>query len=314
MELKYLKYNLFVSGVFGLIRFDLPKTSPKLLRFALRLYYNTQFVTVLLFSFLYLYSIPSIVTDIFNNKSVNNILFILKIICDCLQHIWNITFILAYIYLWFYYQKYLNFFEKLRSFTALGLNGDDKEYKLLAFCIGLEVLRSSLFIYMAIRVRYRNDIWFVANYCIYIVSGFNGVKTIDIFFCIIRYILILMNSLENEILFLKEDITKSSIKSENQNKEIFWQNIRTKIFSVKNLTHEFYNHFHLAVEFFFICNFVYIFSFVTRLASESEFSCDEFIEKFPGLLYLFYLLAISDLIQRKVCYYSNFELIRFSIF
>ncbi|KAB7494437.1 Peroxidasin [Armadillidium nasatum] len=199
------------------------------------------------------------------------------------------------------YEKYYNFIEKLRSHKPLLCDIKNREYILLVFCFGFKIVRSIFLIYMSSSTKYEYDIWFIANHVLYFFSGGIGLNTIDLFFCIIRYILILMDSLEKKIILQKENTNSSSSKKlQNQQKKELCQNIEIEIFALKELTNEFYRLFGLVVCIFFLCDFVYIFSFVTKLTLETNYNFEEMIDKGSGFIYLFYIISISDLPQQKV--------------
>lgn len=299
-----LKINLFIACFFGFVKYKFSTGKPKWHHLIATVYYNAVFVAVLSLYLLYLISIPVS----FNIKSFTidsfdfGVIKILNFICMIIQEIWDLWFIVTLVYVRFNFSSCLIPLKKLCSRNKLYPHNLTKEYRMIMFIIVLKLY----FLWCCITGRVEGierELTFgiVAKETFRVLAGINIINLSDTFFCINFIILNLMHPLEFNVLKLVEQnqskLTKESKKLE---KMLLFENMRKEIFSLKKNVNEIYNLFYWQICFTFICNFIYAFSLITWMATESKGGLDDFLNNSTSLVYVLCILLFSDIPKQKV--------------
>lgn len=296
MRHKCLKINLLIAILLGFIRCKVPKKN-SWYQFVANYYYNILFVTILSSYILHLLTFSTVEKNRYTISSFNeNISAILMIICDGLEEIWIFSYILILLYLRFNFCLVLILVKKLRSFKKLENKSKNKEYSTFILGFGLKLYLAFNFIMCKKEVTAFKEL-FLLDFTLICFSSFSLMNTVDTFFSFIRYILIIMDPLEKKLSILKKrGVNGSTRESHSTGHDIFWENIREEICSLKDFMEDFCNIFQIVVSFIFLCNFIYTFSFVTKIATEANnITTGELVNNFMGLVYVLIILLISDL-------------------
>lgn len=295
MHLLCLKVNLLIASVLGFIEYKLPQKSSKWLQFCLALYYNTYFVTIMSLFLIYLGFIPSIFAKYLDVGSFNeNIPKHLLLICGVLYHSWNITYTGLVLNLRFTFGSRYKILQKLYRYHKMKSKTTIRDYGLFIFNFGLK----SYFIIISLAVKEisvtNHILGNVVYFTIYYSASLNILNLIDISFFIALYIAIIMDTLEKKIW--------QSPKIDNiRSKNLLWNTIRKKVFTLKEITESIYNQVQLVLSVTFMHNFIFMFSFITKFVTESKGEFKEIFLHSVDFFYVFLYLILLDLPQKKVC-------------
>lgn len=290
-----LKLNLLIASLFGFLKYKPSKKSPVWLQFSLTLYYNTYFVTIFSFFLIYLSYFPLTVVKHFEaSPFTHNVPKILHFICAIVHQLWRISYLalLLTLRLTLYSNhsllKKLYFNQKWKSKT------DRKDYGIFIFTIGLKLYYILCYTILKANSDFGHCIVTFTDFAISFNAATNNINLLDILFCIVLYISAVIDTLGKKIVELSKQVN-------NYNKNLLWDSVIKKVISLKEITEEFYSRMHLVICVFFLYSFIYMFSFITKFATESNGELKEVLINSEDFLYIFLTLLLLDMPQRKVC-------------
>lgn len=290
-----LKLNLLIAGLLGFINFIPIQKSSKWVRFFLILYYNTYFVTILSFFLMYLIKAPSINVEDFDiDSSNNNITQLLYIICISLYHLWNITYIVLPLNLRITFPFNFNLLKKLIKYQKMKSKTANKDYGIFIFNFGIKVFYFMCFALLKEDYDIDYSIGTLVDFVLSFNAASNNFNLTDTLFCLVLYISTFIDALEKKIL-------KLSNQDNINNKNLLWDSIRKKVISLKEITEKVYSRIQFAVCVLSVFNFIFIFTFVMKLATESDGEYKKMLKYLLNFIYVFIFLFLMDLPHKKVC-------------
>lgn len=187
MSLLTLKFLLFFASLLGILKFNLPKRSPKLLQFSFLLYYNTLNVISVSLCILSSLQLPSAVSGyLIIKQSDFFIASILKIVSQCVFLLWYIVYLVVIVYFRINDHKIKLLCKFTRVCLKITKNNNNKEFGLLFFAIGFKITFISLILLMY--TNYLLDGVFSTTMLLLVLfSCFGIVNFLDIYFCLQYY-------------------------------------------------------------------------------------------------------------------------------